>query len=138
MTMILHPQIPARLTTLFFFFSLLLFSAAAFSQTITGAVTDADKRPISRATVQVKGTSRAALTDNAGKFTINASRNDALIVTSVGFVAQEVPINGRQSVEITMAADIRNMEDVVVTALGIKRESRRLGYSATTAKVEEM
>ncbi|MBD0287175.1 MAG: carboxypeptidase-like regulatory domain-containing protein, partial [Flavisolibacter sp.] len=57
----------------FFLFSLLLFSFAAFAQSISGTVTDADRKAISGATVQVKGTSRSTVTDDAGKFSINAS-----------------------------------------------------------------
>jgi TonB-linked SusC/RagA family outer membrane protein len=123
---------------LFFLFSFLFISAAAFSQTITGTVIDANKQPISKATVQVKGTSRATTTDDAGKFSINASPNDVLVFSFVGYGTRELPLNGQRSVNVAMVPDSRNLEDVVVTALGIKREARRLGYSATTAKVDEM
>jgi TonB-dependent starch-binding outer membrane protein SusC len=66
----------------FFIFSLLFFSVAAFSPSFTGTVTDADNRPISKVTVQVKGTSRRALNDYAGKFSINASGNNVLFLSS--------------------------------------------------------
>jgi TonB-dependent SusC/RagA subfamily outer membrane receptor len=119
-------------------FSLLIFSLSSFSQAITGTVTDADKRPISKATVQVKGTTRATSTDDAGKFSINASPNDVLVFTFVGYIRRELPLNGQRSINVALVPDSRNLEDVVVTALGIKREARKLGYSATTAKVDEM
>ncbi|MBO9682730.1 MAG: carboxypeptidase-like regulatory domain-containing protein, partial [Flavisolibacter sp.] len=112
-------QTPAHLKKLCFLFSLFLFSIAAFAQNITGIVTDADGKPIGNVTVQVKGTTRSALTDDAGKFSINASGNDVLVVSYVGYNTQEVRVNNRQSVNVSMAIDNRNMENVVVTALGI-------------------
>lgn len=128
----------AHLKKPFFILSLLFFSVVAFSQTITGTVTDADNKPISKATIQVKGTSRRTLTDDAGKFSINASGNDVLFISNVGYILQEVRVNGQRTVNVTLAIDNRNLETVVVTALGVKRESRKLGYSATTAKVDEI
>src|SRR5687768_2029000 len=101
-------QHAAPLKRLLFLFSLSLFSCAAFTQIITGTVTDSASNPVSKATVHVKGTSRTTATDDAGKFTINASANDVLVLTSVGFLRQEVPVSGRRSLNITMAADIHN------------------------------
>jgi TonB-dependent SusC/RagA subfamily outer membrane receptor len=121
-----------------FLFSLLLFSAAAFSQAITGTVTDDDNKPFSGVTVQVKGTNNTTLTDNAGKFSINASGNDILVFSYVGYLMQEVRLNGRQSVNIQMNIDTRNLESVVVTALGIRKEAKKLGYSATQVNTDEL
>jgi TonB-dependent SusC/RagA subfamily outer membrane receptor len=129
---------PAQLSKLFFLFSLLLFSVAAFAQTVTGTITDADGKPISNVSVQVKGTNRTALTDAAGKFSISASGNDVLVVSYVGYNTQEVRVNDRQSISVSMAIDTRNMENVVVTALGIRKEARKLGYAATQVDAEEL
>lgn len=131
-------QAIAPLRKPFFILSLLFFSVAAFSQTVTGTVTDADNKPISKATVQVKGTSRSTLTDDAGKFSINAPGDATLVISYVGFTPQEVRVNGRQAVNVALVADNRNMENVVVTALGIRRESKKLGYATTTVKTDEM
>jgi TonB-linked SusC/RagA family outer membrane protein len=131
-------QAAAHLKKHLFLFSLLFFSVAAFSQTITGTVTDADKKPLTGATVTVKGTTRTTTTNEAGKFSINASGTDALIITNVGFTPQEVRVNGQSPVNITLQASQQNMENVVVTALGIRRESRKLGYSAEMVKVNEL
>lgn len=127
-------QVKKQCFLLFFLF----ISAAAFCQTVTGTVVDTDNKPVSRATVEVKGTSRRTITDDAGRFSIAAAGTDVLLVSSVNFVPQEVPISGRQSVSISLAGDARSMETVVVTALGIKRESKKLGYAAETVKVEEL
>jgi TonB-linked SusC/RagA family outer membrane protein len=131
-------EVSTPLNKLFFLFSLLVFSSAAFAQTISGTVTDADKKPVSNVTVHVKGTSRSASTDDAGKFSINASGTDVLVFTFVGYVTQEVPVNGRESINVTMAIDTRNMENIVVTALGIRKESKKLGYSATQVNADEL
>ncbi|MBE7173039.1 MAG: SusC/RagA family TonB-linked outer membrane protein [Williamsia sp.] len=116
----------------------LLSSIAVFSQAISGTVSDADNRPVSKVTVQVKGKTRTTLTNDEGKFSISATGNDVLVFTYVGLAPQEVEIKGQRTINITMNTDVRNMEGVVVTALGLKREARKLGYSAETVKVSEL
>jgi len=131
-------QLAAPLNKLFTLAFILFFSVAAFSQTISGTVTDAEQQPVAGVTVQVKGTSRNAITNEAGKFSINAAGTDVLIFTSVGFLRQEVPVKGSQNLSITLATDTRNLGEVTVTALGISKRSRGLGYSATNVKPEEL
>jgi TonB-linked SusC/RagA family outer membrane protein len=131
-------QIAAPLHKMFLLISFLLFSVAAFSQTVTGTVTDADKKPISNVSVQVKGTNRTTLTDNAGRFSIAASGDDILVVSYVGYLTQEIRLNGQQPVSVSLAIDTRTMENVVVTALGIRRQTKKLGYSATSVNPDEM
>src|SRR5205085_11648391 len=98
-------QISAQLYKLFYLFSFLFFSFAAYSQNVTGTVTDADNKPVSNATVQVNGTSRVSLTDDAGRFSIAASGSNVLVITSVGYIKQEVTLDGKQSLSITLSAD---------------------------------
>ena len=117
---------------------LLFFSATAFSQTVSGVVTDATNQPLSGVTVQVKNTSRATVTNDAGRFQINASANEVLVISSVGFTQQEVPVNNKGSLSIRLASGVRNLDEVVVTALGISKQARSLGYAATTVKSEEL
>ena len=131
-------QHAAQRNKLFLFISFLFFSIVSFSQTISGVVTDADKKPISRVTVHVKGANNTTTTDEAGRFSIPASENDVLVFTYIGYFTQEVPLNGKQSVNVSMAIDTRNMENVVVTALGIRKESKKLGYSTTQVNTEEL
>ena len=131
-------QLAAPLNKLFTLTFILFVSVAAFSQTISGTVNDVDQRPVPGVTVQVKGTNRNALTNEEGKFTITASGTDVLILTSVGYVRQEVPVSGSQNLTIIMTPDSRNLGEVTVTALGISKRSRGLGYSATNVKPEEL
>jgi TonB-linked SusC/RagA family outer membrane protein len=132
---------PPVLSRLLFSLSLILFfSVAAMAQTVTGTVTDGTNKPLAGVTVTVKGTNRATVTNDAGGFTINATGSDVLVFSSVGFSAQEVPINNRTSnLSINMAVGAgQNLDEVVVTALGIKKESKKLGYAAETVKLNEI
>src|SRR5215210_6266546 len=108
MMTILHRQISARLKRLFFLFLFLLFSFAAFSQTVTGTVTDTENKALAGVTVTVKGTKRATATNDAGNFSINATGTDVLVFTSVGFSQQEIPVNGRSTMTISMAGGSQN------------------------------
>ena len=130
-------QLAALPKKFFLLVSFLLFSIAAFSQTVSGVVTDGSK-PVSNVTVQVKGTTRTTLTDDAGKYNISASGTDVLIFSSIGYLKQEIAVNGKQSLDISLSSDSRNMEDVVVTALGISKKTRGLGYSATSVNPSEL
>jgi hypothetical protein len=89
-------QTPASMNKLFLLLSSLFFSVIAFAQNVTGTITDGSK-PVANVSVQVKGTSVLTSTNDAGKFSIQASGNDILVFSSIGFVKQEVPVNGKQS-----------------------------------------
>ena len=117
---------------------LLLCLSAAHAQTVTGVVSDAAGIRIARVSVIVKGTSQGTTTDNEGRYSISAQGNATLVFSSVGYKVTEVGIAGRSVVNVSMAADNRNLDEVIVTALGIKRQSRGLGYAATNVKPEEL
>jgi TonB-linked SusC/RagA family outer membrane protein len=117
---------------------LLLFLSAAHAQTVTGTVSDMAGVRISRVSVIVKGTSQGTTTDNEGRYSISAPGNGTLVFSSVGYKVAEVAIAGRSVVNVSMTADNRNLDEVIVTALGIKRQSRGLGYAATNVKPEEL
>lgn len=117
---------------------LLVCSATVYCQTVTGIVSDANNQPVTGATVLIKNTNKATVTTGAGRFRINASGNDVLVISSVGFTTREVELNGRSSLDITLESSTQNMNEVVVTALGIRRESKRLGYSTATVNTEQI
>lgn len=126
-----------RLSLLFISFFLLAMGADA--QVVTGKVLDNEKSPVEGATVAVKGTSKATTTNAAGSFTINAGNNDILVVTYVGFAPQEVPVNGRNDITIDMlTGDGTNLNEVIVTALGVRKESKKLGYSTTSVNPDDL
>ncbi|RZM20352.1 MAG: hypothetical protein EOO88_36445 [Pedobacter sp.] len=117
----------------------LCISASLLAQTVTGSVVDNEKKPVSGATIAVKGTTKATSTNATGNFSIEASSNDILIVTYVGFGTLEVPVAGQSNLTLTlMRGDGSDLDVVVVTALGIKRQARALGYASSSVKNEDI
>ncbi|MEO5639304.1 MAG: carboxypeptidase-like regulatory domain-containing protein, partial [Chitinophagaceae bacterium] len=119
----------------------LMFAISSFSinaQTVTGTVSNKEGDKLSGVTVNVKGTNQGTTTDADGKFSINAAAKSVLVVSSVGYAPQEIAVSGRTAFNISMVRDLRNLDEVVVTALGIKKESKRLGYSATTVSTDQL
>ena len=96
---------------------------------ITGKVIDGqDKVPVYGAVVSVKGSKTAGVTDASGNFRISAAPNSKLVISFVGFKATEVPA-GDGEMTISLERDTRSMNEVVVTALGITKQSKALGYA---------
>ena len=98
---------------------------------IAGKVTDSSGSPIAGVTVIIKGTKKGTATNTAGTFSIEANKGDVLVFSSVGFVTREVKVTDDQAISITMSLVSGQMNEVVVTALGIKKEKRAVGYSTT-------
>ncbi|OFY62357.1 MAG: SusC/RagA family TonB-linked outer membrane protein [Bacteroidetes bacterium RBG_13_43_22] len=129
-----------KLTTLLVF---LLFAGlqVAFTQrTVTGRVTQsADNTALAGVTVLIKGTTIGELTDSDGRFSIMVQNNQVVLVfSSIGFNTKEVPVGTETTLNVILEEALVEMEEVVVTALGIKRESKKLGYAITTVNTEEM
>jgi TonB-linked SusC/RagA family outer membrane protein len=98
---------------------------------IRGSVTASDGgNALPGVTIQVKGGTAGTTSGADGNFSITVpNTNVTLVFSFVGYLKQEVPLNGRTSVQVSLQPDTRNLEQVVVTALGIKREKRALGYA---------
>ena len=134
-----QPSHGSRLISLLLSFFLSFIFCSAEAQTITGTVTGDENKPINGATVTIKGTTKATSTNAAGKFSIAGAGNDILVVSHVGFAAIEVPVNGRNNISVNLVrGDQKDLDVVIVTALGIKRQERKLGYSATSVKTDEL
>lgn len=129
---------PDRCRFTFFSLFFLLISVGLSAQTVTGTVLDGDSKPVNGATITVKGTTKATTTNSDGKFSISAAGNDVIVLSFVGFITQEIPLNGRNSLTVNMAPSDGSMSEVIVTALGIKRQSKKLGYSATSVNTDEL
>lgn len=122
------------------FLAFLLVSVICTSvnaESVTGTVVQAaDNEPVIGATVQVKGTARGTITDFDGKFTIEVNDNELLVVSFLGYIPQELkPIN---NMIIKMVEDSQTLDDVVVTALGISRDKKALGYAVQDVKADEL
>lgn len=131
-----------RICTGFFklLFSLLLFSFSTISQaqTVSGTVTDEGGKNLAGVSVTVKGSGSGTSTDLQGRYRINAEANATLVFSYVGYTNSEVPVNGRSQVNVSLSPSAQNMSNVVVTALGITKQSRGIGYSATNVKPDEL
>ncbi|MFC7523876.1 SusC/RagA family TonB-linked outer membrane protein [Parapedobacter sp. GCM10030251] len=96
--------------------------------TVTGTVTDVNG-PLAAVTVQVQGTSRGTQTDADGHYSIEASTGETLQFSALGYVTQSVAVGTSNVVSVTLEVTSGEIGEVVVTAMGIRRESRSLGYS---------
>ncbi len=105
---------------------------------ITGTVTDEDNAPLPGVNVLVKNTTIGTITDIDGNYRLTVP-DDAttLVFSSVGYSQQEIEINGRSTVNLSMVPDVTELGEVVVTALGIEKDSRTLGYATSTVDPEE-
>lgn len=104
---------------------------------ISGTVLSDEGTPLAEVTVTVSGTSQAAVTNNDGKFTISANKNALLEFSYVGYTTQTVKAVAGMEVRLLKAAS-GQLEDVVVTALGIKKERKALGYSVSELSAQEL
>lgn len=125
-------------------FCLLLFSSffitvGIYAQTVKGTVIDGDKKPVAGATITVKGTTKATSSNAAGEFSINATGSDIIVVSNIGFGTLEVPVNNKSNISVSLVkSDGTELDAVVVTALGISKSSKKLGYAATTVATGEL
>ena len=112
------------------------FTAVAQTMKATGVMTDASGEPLIGATVMLKGTKRGVTTDVNGHFSIDAPNGSTLIVSYVGMVTREIKVGGKP-VNVTLEGG-NALDEVVVTALGIKREKKSLGYAVDDINAEEL
>ena len=113
------------------------FTASAQNSKVTGVVKDGSGEPLIGATVQVKGTNRVTATDIDGKYSIQAAPGSTLVINYVGTNPKEVKVTG-STLDINMDDANALLDEVVVTALGIKKERKALGYNVTDLKSEEI
>jgi TonB-linked SusC/RagA family outer membrane protein len=107
---------------------------------ITGTVTSSvqGEGAIPGVTVTVKGTTVGAITDVNGKYSITAPQSATTLVFSyIGMKKQEVVIGGRKVLDVVMEADILGLDEVVVTAVGIQRSAKSVGYSVSTVSADK-
>lgn len=105
---------------------------------ITGAVRDASGQPLIGVSVTVKGTQGGTQTNVNGQFGIDANVGDVLVFSYIGYTHKEVTILSPAPMSILLDEDSKELSEVVVTALGIKKERKALGYSITEVKGAEL
>ena len=105
--------------------------------TVSGTIVDSFGVPLPGANVVVQGTTRGTQTDFDGNFSIEADGDDVLVVSYLGYVTQNVPVNGRSTVNVTMAEDSQALDEVIVT--GYTTETKRETTAAVSiVKAEEL
>ena len=107
---------------------------------VTGTVTSAeDNEGLPGVTVLVKDTQIGTVTNTDGEYAIEVTgSNPVLVFSYVGYETEEIPVNGRSTVDISLAPSLESLQEVVVTALGIEREQRSLGYDVANVQGEEL
>jgi TonB-linked SusC/RagA family outer membrane protein len=115
-------------------FALIMSQAKAQERTVTGKVTSAeDSAPLPGVNVVIKGTTNGTVTDADGSYSIHVPSNQSILQFSfIGLTTQEVTVDTRSIVDVQMQSDVKQLGEVVVTAVGIEREKKALGYSVET------
>ena len=124
----------------FLFWLLFAIPSYVFCQNrqISGTVTNNNGQPVPLATIQQKGTKNAVTANEDGNFTITVrGSNPTLVVSSVNYESKEVAVGNQSSLDIQLA-NAGNLSEVVITALGIKREKKALGYSSQEVKGDQL
>lgn len=109
-------------------------STSSKNKRVSGTVKSANGELIIGANIKVVGTTIGCITDIDGNFVLEVPENAKLTVSYIGFQTQEVAIKGKSSVNIVLKEDTEMLDEVVVTALGIKREEKALGYAVQKVK----
>lgn len=119
---------------------LLLALSLNAQTTVTGIVTSSeDATPLPGVNVLVKGTSVGTITETDGKFSIAVPSTEAVLVFSfVGYISEEVSLAGRATVDVALNTDVTQLGEVVVTALGVEKEKKSLGYAVQSVSGQDL
>ena len=118
-----------RRANLFALVASAFLSISAFAQNVTGVVSDASSgEPLPSVSVKVKGSDNAAITNFDGKYTIKAGNGAVLVFSSMGYASQEASVSGN-TLNVSLASSTNKLDEVVVTALGISRDKKSVGYA---------
>ncbi|MGZ2368565.1 SusC/RagA family TonB-linked outer membrane protein [Ancylomarina sp. YFZ004] len=128
-----------KLTSLVCAFLLIINVVNAQTKQITGTVTSADDGlGMPGVSVVIKGTTVGSSTDIDGKYIIEAQASDILVFRFVGMVAQEKTVGSQSVINVVMETESIGMDEVIVTAIGVSRSQKSLGYAATSVNSEEL
>lgn len=112
-------------------------STYAQQQEVRGTITNAQGIPVAGATVTIKETGKATVSNSAGAFSINAAPNDVLVISAIGYAAREEPVNGRSNIVVSLALQNTTMDEVVVVGYGTQKRSN-LTSAVSSVKGEEI
>ena len=121
------------LSVVMFLIGMFMTGAYAQTRTVSGLVKDKEMgEPLVGVSVTVKGTKNATMTDVDGNYTIQTGPKDVLVFKYVGMKDTEETVGDRNTINVLLAPNAESLGEVVVTAMGIKRQSETLTYSAQT------
>lgn len=113
-------------------------SSARFIE-VSGKVLDENGQGFPGVNILVKGASTGTVTNSSGEYTINiVDESSVLVFSFVGYLTQEIMVQGRSVINVTLQVDESNLEEIVVTALGIEKSSKSLGYATSKVKSDEL
>jgi iron complex outermembrane receptor protein len=92
--------------------------------TVSGNVQDTQGMPVPGANIVIQGTTTGTITDMDGNYSLDAPENGTLVFSFIGFNTQVIPVEGRSTINVTLEEESLGLDEVVVTALGIKRETK--------------
>src|SRR5690606_22453110 len=119
--------------------NLVVVRRKSLQNNVRGVVRGSNGQPLSGVSVTVKGTSNGTATNDNGQFELTAVPANAVLVFSyVGFHSQEIAVNSRSEISVVLLEDARELGEVIVTALGIQRQDRELGYSASSVDTDQL
>ena len=118
----------------------ILFAIATFAQDIAvkGTVSDKSNSGIAGVAVKIKGTTRGTSTDATGNYKLSVGNNSILIFSAIGYGTKEVTVGSKTTIDVSLSDEVQNLGEVVVTALGIKKDAKKLGYSVSTITREAL
>ncbi len=106
---------------------------------VTGNVKDENGDPFLGVTIVLKGTTTGTTTDTDGNYSIEVpDENSVLVYSFVGYISEEVVVGNRSVINISLTPDIMALEEVVVTALGVEKDSKKLGYAVTSVDPNDL
>lgn len=109
-----------------------------YSQTVTGTVTDNSGSPLPGVSIVVEGTNKGTTTDFDGNYSIAATTDDVLQFSFLGMLTQNLTVSTARQINVVMEEDAESLDEVIVTALGIKREKKSVGYATQQLETEEI
>lgn len=114
-------------------------TAQAQTRLVSGTVGSAEEGPLPGVNVILKGTTTGTTTDSNGKFSISVPNDEAVLTfSSIGFATDEVAVGNRSTLDFTLKSDTRSLSEVVVTAFGVKKEVKSLGYGVQEIKGSQL
>ncbi len=120
---------------------MLMVTTSSFAQNrvVSGTVSGEDGSALPGVSVLLKGTTKGTTTMADGKYSLDVSSgNETLVFSFIGYISQEIQVNNRSVIDISLAADTKALQEVVVTALGIEKDKKALGYAVQSVTGENL